>query len=137
MRLSGPVLDAADVLTLARFYERLLGWEITEREGARPGYPPNDGWARLRSPAGDQKIEIQWEQHYTPPVWPPAPGEQQMMIHLDILVDDLDAGVAWATAAGARVAAEQPQKPGDHVIMFDPAGHPFCMCRDATSAGGS
>jgi hypothetical protein len=25
-------------------------------------------------------------------VWPPIPGEQQMMVHLDIAVDDLDAG---------------------------------------------
>jgi hypothetical protein len=27
-------------------------------------------------------------------------------------------------------AAHQPQRRGDHVIMLDPEGHPFCMCRD-------
>lgn len=129
MRISGPVLDAADVPALARFYERLLGWTVTEVEGPRPGHPPEDGWARLCSPSGDTKIEIQWERHYTPPVWPPVPGEQQMMIHLDVLVADLDAGVAWALECGATVAADQPQQGRDHVIMLDPAGHPFCMCR--------
>jgi predicted enzyme related to lactoylglutathione lyase len=129
MRLSGPVLDAADPVQLARFYEALLGWTMTECEGPRPGYPPEDAWARLRSPAGDQKIEFQWEQHYTPPVWPPRPGEQQMMIHLDVIVEDLDAGVAWARDVGATVAEHQPQHHGFHVIMLDPAGHPFCMCR--------
>ncbi len=125
MRVTGPVLDAADPVGLARFYERLLGWTMVECEGPRPGSPPEDGWAKLRSPAEDLKIEFQWEQGYTPPVWPPAPGEQQMMVHLDIEVDDLDAGVAWALEAGATLAEHQPQ---DGVrVMLDPAGHPFCL----------
>ncbi len=71
------------------------------------------------------KIEFQWEQHYTSPVWPTVEGDQQMMIHLDIAVDDLEQGVAWAIAAGATVAEHQPQ---DGVtVMLDPAGHPFCL----------
>jgi predicted enzyme related to lactoylglutathione lyase len=131
MRVSGPVLDAANPVELARFYERLLGWTMTDCEGPRPGFPPEDGWARLRSPSGDLKLEFQWEQHYVRPVWPPVPGEPQMMLHLDILVEDLDAGVAWALESGATVAEHQPQRPGDHVIMLDPEGHPFCMCRGA------
>jgi catechol 2,3-dioxygenase-like lactoylglutathione lyase family enzyme len=127
MRVSGPTLDAADAIGLAEFYERLLGWPIADRTKGppRPGYPPGDGWAMLRSPDGDLKIEIQGAQYYTPPVWPPLPGEQQMMVHLDIAVEDLDAGVAWAIEAGATVAEHQP-RPGVRV-MVDPAGHPFCL----------
>jgi hypothetical protein len=125
MRVSGPVLDAADAIGLAIFYQRLLGWEITEREGPRPGHPPEDGWARITSPSGDTKIEFQWEQHYTPPVWPPVEGEQQMMIHLDIAVEDLDQGVAWAIESGATEAEHQPQE--GVRVMLDPAGHPFCL----------
>jgi catechol 2,3-dioxygenase-like lactoylglutathione lyase family enzyme len=125
MRITGPVLDAADPVELARFYERLLGWTVTEVEGPRDGYPPEDGWARLRSPAGDMKMEFQWDALYAPPVWPPVEGEQQMMIHLDIEVDDLDAGVAWALEAGATLAAWQPQE--GVLVMLDPAGHPFCL----------
>lgn len=125
MRITGPVLDAADAVALAKFYEQLLGWPIVELEGPRPGYPPEDGWAKVRSPDGDHKIEFQYEPQYNPPVWPPAPGEQQMMIHLDIQVDDLEAGVAWAVQAGARVADHQPQE--DVRVMLDPAGHPFCL----------
>ncbi len=121
MRVSGPVLDTDDAPTLAQFYARLLGWTIAELE---------DGWARLRAPDGSLKIEIQHAAHYVAPVWPPVPGEQQMMLHLDILTPDLKAGVAWAQECGATIAAEQPQKPGWHVIMRDPAGHVFCMCRD-------
>jgi hypothetical protein len=48
------------------------------------------------------------------------------MIHLDIRVDDLDAAVAHALAAGARLAEHQPRS--DLRIMLGPAGHPFCLC---------
>ncbi len=61
MRVSGPTLDATDPIALAEFYERLLGWPIVRREGPRSGNPPTDGWAMLRSPAGDLKIEVQPE----------------------------------------------------------------------------
>src|SRR5262245_15172803 len=124
MRVSGPTLDAADPIALAEFYERLLGWTIVRREGPRPGNPARDGWAMLRSPAGDQQIEVQWEPHYRPPVWPGVDGEQLMMLHLDIGVPDLDAGVAWAIAQGASVADHQPQE--GVRVMLDPEGHPFC-----------
>jgi predicted enzyme related to lactoylglutathione lyase len=126
MRVSGPTLDAADAMRLAKFYEQLLGWTIADlKEGPRPGYPPGDGWAMLRSPRGDFKIEIQGAQFYAPPVWPSVPGEQQMMMHLDIAVEDLDAGVAWALEAGATLAGHQPQT--GVRVMLDPAGHPFCL----------
>lgn len=128
MEITGPTLDAFDVAGLTRFYERLLGWTVVNLEGQRDGYPPEDAWSKLRAPDGSMKLEIQFEQHYVPPVWPPAPGEQQMMIHLDIAVDDLAAGVAWALDCGATLAGHQPQ---DGVrVMLDPAGHPFCLFQD-------
>jgi hypothetical protein len=50
------------------------------------------------------------------------------MMHLDIEVEDLEVAVADAVALGARVADFQPQ---DNVrVLLDPAGHPFCLCRD-------
>jgi catechol 2,3-dioxygenase-like lactoylglutathione lyase family enzyme len=128
MQITGPVLDAADPVALAKFYERFLGWSIVALEGPRLGHPPEDGWAKVRSPAGDMKIEFQWEQHYIPPTWPPVPGEQQMMMHLDIGVDDLAAGVQWAIDAGASLAHHQPQ--AGVRVMLDPAGHPFCLFAD-------
>jgi catechol 2,3-dioxygenase-like lactoylglutathione lyase family enzyme len=127
-RMAGPVLDSADPLALADFYARLLGWPVVEREGPRPGHPPTDGWAKIRSLEQDLKIEFQYEEHYTPPVWPPAEGAPQMMIHLDIGVDDLDTAVAWALEAGATLADHQPQE-GVRVLL-DPDGHPFCLFPD-------
>lgn len=128
MRISGPTLDAADPVALAEFYERLLGWEIVRLEGPRSGAPPADGWAMLRSPTGELKIEVQWEPHHRRPVWPSAVGEQLMMMHLDIGVADLDAGVRWAEQQGAVLADHQPQE--GVRVMLDPEGHPFCLFHD-------
>lgn len=71
---------------------------------------------------------MQWEPNYVAPTWPPVAGEQLMMIHLDIGVEDLDAGVRWALEAGASLANHQPQE--DVRVMLDPEGHPFCLCPD-------
>ena len=127
--MSGPVLDAPDVAVLTRFYEQLLGWGIEALEGPRPGHPPGDGWSRLRPDDGSTKIEIQFEEHHLRPVWPGAPGTQGMQLHLDIWVEDVPAGVAWAIESGATEAAPQPTNRDQSRlrIMLDPAGHPFCL----------
>jgi len=112
MRLAGVVLNAPDPRGLAAFYARLLEWTVVQDEGPRPDAPPEDGWVQLRSPSGGSAVALsfQFEEGYVPPVWPSAAGEQQMMAHLDIAVEDLDAAVAWAIAAGAAPAAYQPQR---------------------------
>ena len=127
MRLAGPVIGSADPLRLAEFYAKLLGWPVTDREHAGTDGATQD-WARIHSPSGDQKLEFQYEPDFTPPVWPPVKNEQQMLMHLDIGVEDLEAGVASAVEAGATVAGYQPQK--GVRVMLDPAGHPFCLFPD-------
>jgi catechol 2,3-dioxygenase-like lactoylglutathione lyase family enzyme len=129
MRMTGPVLDAPDVGRLTRFYEDLLGWEVEKLAGPRPGRPPGDGWSRLRPADRSTKIEIQFEEHYQPPVWPGAPGGQGMQMHLDFWVEDLAAGVAYTTLCGATQAEHQPanRNPNRLRVMLDPAGHPFCL----------
>jgi hypothetical protein len=50
------------------------------------------------------------------------------MMHFDFQVGDLDSAVAEAGTLRASLAAEQPR---DNVrVLFDPAGHPFWLCRD-------
>jgi catechol 2,3-dioxygenase-like lactoylglutathione lyase family enzyme len=116
MRLSTTVLDAPDAHALAAFYERLLGW-------IRVADEPD--WVMLRPPSGGTGLSFQSEPNFSPPVWPSVPGAQQMMTHLDIAVEDLAAGVAWACDAGARLADFQPQERVR--VMLDPVGHPFCL----------
>jgi catechol 2,3-dioxygenase-like lactoylglutathione lyase family enzyme len=116
MRLAGIVLGAPDARALADFYRRLLGWTVVHDE---------PGWVKLLGPDGRPGLSFQEETGYVRPIWPAGPGDQQMMIHLDIAVDDLAAAGAHAEAEGAVLADFQPQ---DHVrVYFDPVGHPFCL----------
>jgi catechol-2,3-dioxygenase len=117
MKLWGIVLDAPDAHELAGFYQRLLGWPVEQDE---------PGWMKLSAPDGGPGLSFQTEPAYVPPVWPARPGDQQMSVHLDIQVDDLEAAVAHALAAGATLAAYQPE-PEDLRVLLDPAGHPFCL----------
>jgi catechol 2,3-dioxygenase-like lactoylglutathione lyase family enzyme len=116
MTLSTVVLDAPDARELAGFYRRLLGWEIKVDEG---------DWVLLRRPDDGTSLSFQTEEFYVRPVWPGAAGEQLMMLHLDIEVDDLDEAGAHAVAQGAILAEFQPQD--DVRVYLDPAGHPFCL----------
>jgi predicted enzyme related to lactoylglutathione lyase len=116
IEVSATVLDAPDPRALAEFYQLLLGWEIDQSE---------TDWVTLKPPYGGAGLSFQQESIYVRPVWPAAPGEQQMMSHLDIAVDDLGAAVALAVEAGAVQADHQPQD--DVRVMLDPAGHPFCL----------
>lgn len=116
LTLSGIVLDSPDAQALAAFYRRLLGWSVEQDE---------PDWVKLRSPEGGPGLSFQTETAYVRPTWPAGPGNQQMMLHLDIAVDDLDAAGAHAVVAGAVIADYQPQD--DVRVCLDPAGHPFCL----------
>jgi catechol 2,3-dioxygenase-like lactoylglutathione lyase family enzyme len=127
LTVTSVTIGAPDPRALADFYSRLLDWRITASDPPRPGQPPEDGWAQIRPPDGapGPTLNFEYEANYVAPMWPSAPGEQQIQEHLDIAVDDLEAGVRWAVDAGATVAEYQPQD--DVRVMFDPAGHPFCL----------
>ena len=109
-------IGAPDPGALARFYERLLGWPIGAEE---------PDWVVIRPPGGGVALSFQTEVDYVPPVWPAGPGDQQMMIHLEIRVDDLERSAAHAVACGATLATYQPQD--DVRVCLDPVGHPFCL----------
>ncbi|GGZ77486.1 VOC family protein [Streptomyces bluensis] len=117
-KVSTVVLDAHDAHELADFYVRLLGYEVRADE-------PH--WVLVGPPGGDGvSLAFETEPKYVRPVWPSRnPGDQQMMLHLDIEVDDLEGETARAVAEGAVLADHQPQD--DVRVLFDPAGHPFCL----------
>ena len=116
MKLTATVLDSPDASELGAFYRRLLGWTLRQDE---------PGWLTLSAPGGGAALSFQTEAAYVRPTWPAGPGDQQMMTHLDIEVEDLDAAGAHAVAAGAVLAAFQPQD--DVRVYLDPDGHPFCL----------
>lgn len=116
LTIAATVLGAPDAGALASFYQQLLGWGVKVEE-------PN--WVMLKPPGGGTGLSFQTETDYVRPVWPNGPGDQQMMVHLDISADDPAAAVSWALDAGAVLAEYQPQE--DVRVMLDPAGHPFCL----------
>ena len=112
--LRATVLGTPDPQGLARFYQRMLGWPIRD---------DTPEWATLRPADGSTGLSFQLETDHVPPVWPPVPGTQQMQQHLDILVDDLDAGEERALALGAT----RLEHGSNSRVFADPAGHPFCL----------
>lgn len=115
--LGNVMVDCDDERKLQRFYGELLGWEMCELF-ARPAVSSSSGivfWF----------IE---EKDYVPPVWPEDTGKQQKQMHFDFQVDNVAEMVKKAESLGAK-KAESQFGGNDFVTMFDPAGHPFCLCR--------
>jgi hypothetical protein len=116
----GTAIEAPDPAALADFYSTLLDWPVIHQE---------PGTSIVKPPQDSVYMVFQQAEDFVAPVWPPQPGHQRTMMHLDIQVTDLEAAVADAVVLGARVATFQPQ---EHVrVLLDPAGHPFCLCREA------
>ena len=116
MKLGTVVLDSDDAETLADFYQKLLGWTMRF----------NNEWGiGLKSEPEGVCLFFQEDADYARPVWPTARGRQQQMVHVDFFVDDLEKEVNQAIACGAKVAETQYSERWS--VMFDPAGHPFCI----------
>ncbi len=112
----GPALfavtvDAPDASALARFYADLTGMEVTY-----------DGPEGALVSGGGRNLMFQQVGDYTPPRWPDPTHPQQA--HLDLVVEDLDAGEARALELGASRLEGSGER---YRVFADPAGHPFCL----------
>lgn len=114
-RFPSIVIDCPDPAALAAFYGALLDWNVDV----------SAGHAEIRADYGDC-IGFQQVDAYTPPAWPAQEVPQQM--HLDAMVDDLDAAEAAVLDLGATKPDHQPGT--SFRVFLDPAGHPFCLCVD-------
>ena len=129
------VLDCLHPRRLADFYRDLLGYEY------RPGdEAPEEGedWLVIRPPGcetgGGHGFAFQGNAEYVPPVWTPEadrPGDQQMMVHLDLSVPDVDGLEEQrqrVLALGGAVLFDRSDDEAEPLYVFaDPAGHPFCI----------
>jgi predicted enzyme related to lactoylglutathione lyase len=114
-RFPSIVIDCPDPSALARFYGAMLDWKVED----------SADWAEIRADYG-QCISFQQVAAYKPPEWPSQEIPQQM--HLDVIVDDLDAAEAAVLDLGATKHEHQPGT--SFRVFLDPAGHPFCLCVD-------
>jgi hypothetical protein len=107
-------IDCPDPGALARFYGAMLDWKIDVVSADRAAVCREDG----------QCIVFHRVADYTPPTWPTQERPKQM--HIDMLVDDLDAAEAAVIDLGAT---KHPDQSGtSYRVFLDPAGHPFCLC---------
>ena len=127
LQLTSITIGSPNPRELARFYARLLRGTISADEPPRADEPSEAGWAQVRTTSdfGRITLNFEYEAAWSTIVWPSEPGRQHITQHLDVMVNDLEAAVAWAIACGATLAAVQPQS--GVRVMRDPHGHPFCL----------
>jgi hypothetical protein len=114
------MIDCADETRLCAFYASLLGWKRSVLYG-RPALTSESGLILL----------FHQEEDYIPPVWPEEAGVQQKQMHFDFQVPDVPLAVRQAIALGARRSSVQfGSEKEAFVTLFDPDGHPFCLCAD-------
>jgi predicted enzyme related to lactoylglutathione lyase len=113
-------LDVPDAAAAVKFYTQAFDLTVTRWFGAEGA--ELSGWPAklylLQKPAGligagDEPRR--YERHWCP-------------VHLDVVVDDLDAALARAVAAGAVAEGEVREASwGRIVTLADPFGHGLCL----------
>jgi hypothetical protein len=108
-RLDEVVIDCHDTMTLAVFWQGVLGGEIVRQSRE---------WVALHPPSG---ITVSFQEV-------PEDKAVKNRVHLDVAVDDLAVAAAAAEAIGAgRIGRPQPDPVGGFQVMVDPEGNEFCF----------
>lgn len=115
-------IDVPDIAAGERFYTAALGLMVGRRFGPDfvellggdvPIYLLQKDAGSAIGPSGDDVRR--YERHWSP-------------IHLDIVIEDMDAAIARALAAGAVQEGVVRDAPYGRLAMFgDPFGHGFCL----------
>ena len=113
-------IDVPDLDRGVAFYAQAFGLAVTRRLGAEAvelgGWPVS--LYLLQKPSGSigaAGAPRRYDRHWTP-------------VHFDVAVDDIDAAVARAVAAGARAETEiRVHAWGKIAVLADPFGHGFCL----------
>jgi catechol 2,3-dioxygenase-like lactoylglutathione lyase family enzyme len=115
-------IDVQELEPAIAFYTRALGLRLGRRRGSQ--------WAELLGASSPVDLLAK------PPGTAAAPGcdarrdyqRHWTPVHLDFVVADIDAAVAQALAAGARLDREvQVQEWGRMANLADPFGHGLCL----------
>ena len=110
-RMHHVILDTPDPARLAEFYSALFGQPITYQD---------DDFAVVSVDSTTSGVAFQRIADREPPAWP---GDGPLLIHMDVMVDDVDVAADRLTELGARVL----QRTDGNWVLADPAGHPFCL----------
>jgi predicted enzyme related to lactoylglutathione lyase len=111
---SGITIDCADPASLAEFWSILLDRPMSQ-EHAGPD------WATVGSRFDDlPRLTFQRV---------PEAKQGKVRLHLDVQVDDIDAGRSEVERLGGHSTGQRYDYPGEGVVivMTDPEGHEFCL----------
>jgi hypothetical protein len=139
--VSQTVLDCRSPRLLAEFYRELLGYAYRPGDERPPGGKPDErgeDWLVIRPETDDRDsgrgLAFQGNPEYEPPVWTPEPdraGQQQIMLHLDMTVPDLESLEAQRRRVlflgGSQLYDRSDDEEEPLYVFADPAGHPFCI----------
>lgn len=114
-RWRAVTIDTTDPARLAAFWSAMLGTAVLEVGDDRAD------WRRL-APVGDDGPVVNFQ-----PVRDHA-STAKVRIHLDVLVDDIDAGVAAViTLGGTDTGSRETLPRGRIAVLRDPDGNEFCL----------
>ena len=113
-------IDVPDVEAAERFYTAAFDLKVGRRFGT--DFVELLGWpatvyllTKKAGTVGAGSDRRRYERHWTP-------------VHADIVVDNVDAAVERAVAAGARLeSAAKDTSYGRIAMLADPFGHGFCL----------
>ena len=121
MRTDLPInIDVPDLDRGVAFYAQAFGLAVTRRLGTEAvelGGLPVRLYLLLETGGsiGAADAPRRYDRHWTP-------------VHFDVVVDDLEAAVARALAAGARAETDVRVNPWGKIAgLADPFGHGFCL----------
>ena len=113
-RLVGITIDCADPARLASFWSRMLNIAETDQHAG------DSGWATVGS-RSDNQPRLTFQRV-------PEPKTGKTRIHLDIQVDDIDAGRQHVENLGGQWSGvRHDHDEGAVLVMHDPEGHEFCI----------
>ncbi|KNX38405.1 VOC family protein [Luteipulveratus halotolerans] len=110
---TGVTIDCADPARLAAFWSALLDRPLTqEHEGP--------DWATIGS-RDDPLPRLNFQRV-------PEPQQGKVRLHLDVRVDDIEAGRRQVEDLGGRATGERHDyDEGVVMVMADPEDHVFCL----------
>lgn len=119
LKLTDFIIDCPDPMKLAAFYAAVTGREVLEKS--------NGDWAGIQ--VGEVELAFQRVDDYRRPTWPG--DEHPKQFHLDFEVDEIEPEQRRVVELGATLQKDfiGPKGYGWR-IYTDPAGHPFCLCRN-------
>ncbi|MEW9551374.1 VOC family protein [Nonomuraea sp. NPDC050783] len=119
-KLLAVSIDCPEPRKLAEFYHGITGWEITYAE---------DEYAAVSD--GTTNIYFGRVPGREPAAWP----SDHKQFHLDLQVPDVEKAAAEYVALGATRPDFQPgvtEEGTRWIVLQDPAGHAFCVCRETS-----